>query len=64
MIGTVSEFDFQRGLGTIVDAAGVRFPFHCVSIANETRMIDVGVAVTFEPLPKLGVLEAGNIRYS
>ncbi len=59
--GQVSEFDEQSGLGVIITPDGV-FPFHCVEIADGTRTIDVGIAVDFEPLRKLGRVEAAAIR--
>jgi cold shock CspA family protein len=62
MRGTVAAFDGAVGLGEIDAADGRRLPFHCVEIADGTRTIDVGVAVEFELLPKLGRWEAGSIR--
>ena len=60
--GTVTAFDPQAGLGQVTDDAGVAWPFHCVAIADGSRDIAVGVAVTFEPLPKLGRYEATDLR--
>ena len=45
--GVVTSFDEPRGLGTI-DAEGTEYPFHCTAIADGTRTIEVGAAVTFE----------------
>lgn len=45
--GTVTAFDAHRGLGEITDASGVVWPFHCVSIADGTRDIEVGTSVVF-----------------
>ena len=59
--GEVSAFDDDRGLGEI-NAAGVMHPFHCVSIADGTRTIAPGTAVTFVVLHKLGRYEAADIR--
>jgi cold shock CspA family protein len=60
--GTVVEFDDPRGLGTVVTADGERFPFHCTQIADGTRTIDVGAAVTFSVAPgPLGRWEAVGI---
>ena len=59
--GTVTEFDDDRGLGTITADDGEVFPFHCVSIADGTRRIEVGRAVAFEILLKLGRREAADI---
>ena len=47
MRGTVAEFDEARGLG-VVDSDEGAYPFHCTSIADGSRTIEVGTAVTFE----------------
>jgi cold shock CspA family protein len=47
VLGTVVEFDEARGLGQVV-ADGTGYPFHCTSIADGTRTVDVGAAVVFE----------------
>jgi cold shock CspA family protein len=61
--GVVTNFDEPKGLGEILlDEAPAVFPFHCVSIADGTRNIQVGAAVTFLPLLKLGRREAADIR--
>jgi cold shock CspA family protein len=59
--GTVTAFDQASGLGTIV-AEELEVPFHCISIADGTRTIEVGAAVQFELLAKLGRYEAADIR--
>ena len=59
--GTVIEFDAERGLGTIESSTGTTFAFHCVEIADGTREIAVGTAVSFRSLPKFGRFEAANI---
>lgn len=46
-VGTVVEFDEAVGLGVLSDDSGRRWPFHCVSIADGTRVIDVGARVRF-----------------
>jgi CspA family cold shock protein len=53
MHGKIAEFDEARGLGTI-DAGGRSYPFHCTQIADGTRAIDVGAAVSFEVAPAVG----------
>ena len=59
----MTNFDDARGLGEIrLDDSPAVFPFHCVSIADGTRTIDVGAKVTFDALLKLGRREAGDIR--
>jgi cold shock CspA family protein len=61
--GVVTDFDDGRGLGEIrLDDTGAVFAFHCVSIADGTRTIQVGTEVSFDPLLKLGRQEAGDIR--
>lgn len=47
MDGIVTEFDEQRGWGT-VESGGRTYEFHCTQIADGTRTIDVGTKVTFE----------------
>ena len=59
--GVVADFDDPRGLGHI-DADGILYPFHCVSIADGSRSIAVGDHVSFVALAKLGRHEAGDIR--
>jgi cold shock CspA family protein len=58
--GVVTEFDADTGLGTI-SVGEERFGFHCASIADGTRRIDVGAEVTFVVLPKLGRYEATDV---
>lgn len=61
--GVVTTFDEPRGLGEVrLDDAPAVLPFHCVSIADGSRDIAVGSAVTFVPLLKLGRREAADIR--
>jgi cold shock CspA family protein len=60
--GNVTAFDRDVGLGQITDDAGGAWPFHCIAIADGSRSIDIGAAVTFESLPKLGRYEATDIR--
>jgi hypothetical protein len=59
---TVTAFDRHSGLGQLTDEAGVVWPFHCIAIADGSRDIAVGTAVTFEPLPKFGRYEATDLR--
>ncbi|HWC69214.1 MAG TPA: hypothetical protein VG478_14190 [Acidimicrobiales bacterium] len=60
--GSVTEFDDAAGLGTIVAEDGTAFPFQCTEIADGTRTIAVGTAVSFAVLPKLGRWEAARIE--
>jgi cold shock CspA family protein len=56
--GQVAEFDDHVGAGTVVDAAGARWTFHCTSIADGSRTIAAGTAVTFRVAPGPVGLEA------
>lgn len=60
--GTVTGFDEARGLGTVTSTTGTRWPFHCVSIADGTRTIEVGSAVSFSVEFRVMRLEAVEIR--
>jgi cold shock CspA family protein len=62
MRGTVIAFDDPRGLGTIATEGGDVYSFHCTQIADGTRTIEVGQAVRFDVLPKLGRYEATAIE--
>lgn len=46
--GVVTEFFFERGLGTIRGDGGAEFPFHCTAIADGTRDIAVGTRVAYD----------------
>ena len=59
--GTVVAFDAAVGLGQVQGADGVRFEFHCIELADGTRTIEPGTAVTFGLLAKLGCYEAARI---
>ena len=59
--GVVVAFDEAVGLGEVQRVDGVRFPFHCIELADGTRAIEVDTAVTFGLLCKLGRYEAANI---
>ena len=59
--GRVAEFDDDRGIGW-VEAGGERWLFHCTQIADGTRTIATGIAVTFEVRPgPLGTWEAARV---
>ena len=49
--GVVTEFDEAAGLGTVTAGDGARYPFQCTQIADGTRTIAPGTAVTFEVRP-------------
>ena len=59
--GTVTAFDEHVGLGTVTADDGADYLFHCVEIADGSRTIAVGTAVTFERLAKLGRYEASRV---
>jgi cold shock CspA family protein len=60
--GDVADFDEERGLGTVRDAEGRQFGFHCTQIADGTRTIAVGAPVVFVMAPgSLGRWEATGI---
>ena len=56
--GTIVAFDEFAGLGDVRRDDGVLFPFHCIELADGTRTIEVGTAVAFALLCKLGRYEA------
>jgi cold shock CspA family protein len=63
--GTVIAFDEQEGLGTVRADDGRELPFHCTQIADGTRTIATGAAVTFEVVPgHLGRWEAASVTPS
>jgi cold shock CspA family protein len=66
MTGTVTAFDAVVGLGTITPTSGsggaAALPFHCVAIADGSRVIEVGTVVDYAVIPKLGRYEAWAIR--
>ena len=45
--GVVVAFDAHAGLGEIKDLQGRVWPFHCVSLSDGSRSIDVGADVKF-----------------
>ncbi|MGB0111936.1 MAG: hypothetical protein WBP59_01830, partial [Ilumatobacteraceae bacterium] len=58
----VTAFDDHVGLGTITGDDGTEYPFHCIEIADGSRTISTGTAVTFCELAKFGRLEAADIQ--
>jgi cold shock CspA family protein len=60
--GFVATFDERRGLGTI-RADDVDYSFHCTRIADGSRTVRTGQAVTFAVVPgRLGDWEAVAIE--
>ncbi len=45
--GTVAAFDEHKGLGTVRADDGRELPFHCTSIADGSRTVEVGARVAF-----------------
>ena len=45
--GEVVGFDAHSGLGDIRDSIGEVWPFHCLSIKDGSRAIDIGAKVEF-----------------
>ena len=61
--GRVIAFDEAKGYGTVTGDDGVERFFHCTQIADGTRKIAVGTAVTFAIVPGLlGRWEAADLR--
>jgi len=63
MRGSVNMFDDAKGYGTVCSDAGSEFFFHCTSIADGSRTIDVGALIEFDLVPgHLGRYEASRLR--
>jgi cold shock CspA family protein len=62
LTGTVTSFSDTHGLGEITDTASVVWPFHCVSIADGSRTIEVGRTVMFRTGFRVARPEAVAIR--
>jgi cold shock CspA family protein len=60
--GSVTAFDEPVGLGVVTADDGVAFDFHCVSIADGSRTIDVGRRVRFVAVARLGRWEAHDLE--
>ena len=62
LTGTVAGFDGATGWGVVAAEDGTAHPFHCTAIADGTRTITAGVAVSFQLAPgHRGVWEAVGI---
>jgi cold shock CspA family protein len=60
--GRVVVFDDGRGRGE-VEAATLRYPFHCTAVADGSRTVAEGAEVRFElVVGPLGQLEAAAVR--
>jgi len=62
LTGMVTAFNDAHGLGEITDSASVVWPFHCVSIADGSRTIEVGRTVMFRTGFRVARPEAVAIR--
>jgi cold shock CspA family protein len=51
LLGRVTAFDATRGFGTVTDDTGAAYDFHATAIADGTRRVDVGAAVSFMLAP-------------
>jgi hypothetical protein len=45
--GQVVAFDAHAGLGEIKDQQGTVWPFHCVSLSDGSRSVEIGAHVKF-----------------
>jgi CspA family cold shock protein len=60
--GVVVSFDDPRGLGVVRRDDGTEYPFHCTALADGTRTVAVGSAVTFGVVAgRAGRWEASSI---
>jgi cold shock CspA family protein len=60
--GVVTAFDDAKGYGTVRAADGIEHFFHCTAIADGTRKINVGAAVSYEVVAgHLGRWEATSV---
>jgi hypothetical protein len=62
LVGVVTQFDEFVALGQVTDLGGRVWPFHCVSIADGSRNIEVGAKVQFETAWRVARVEAVDIR--
>jgi cold shock CspA family protein len=61
--GTVATYDDAAGYGSVAEADGAEWWFHCTAIADGSRAIPVGAAVRFRIAPgHLGRHEAVDLR--
>jgi hypothetical protein len=45
--GVVVAFDAHAGIGEIRDQQGKALPFHCMSLSDGSRSVDIGTHVKF-----------------
>ena len=59
----MAAFDQHAGFGSVQTDDGTELFFHCTAIADGSRTIEVGTAVTFDVVPgHHGRWEAAGIR--
>jgi len=61
MVGVVADLDEASGLGVVTSNSGARIPFHCISIADGTRMIAPGTRVRCQATFRTKRVEAINL---
>ncbi|HEV2994059.1 MAG TPA: hypothetical protein VG012_06555 [Acidimicrobiia bacterium] len=62
MEGRVVAYDPARGLGTVEDADGRRYGFHCTRLTDPRHDVAAGTPVRFRVVPgHLGVWEADAV---
>lgn len=60
--GRVTAMDDERGVGTVTADDGTAFFFHCTAVADGSRTVPAGAAVSFVTAPgHLGRLEARQL---
>lgn len=47
----MASYDVDAGLGVVQDLSGDDWMFHCTTIADGSRTIEAGLAVTFDVRP-------------
>ncbi|HEX7169021.1 MAG TPA: cold shock domain-containing protein [Acidimicrobiales bacterium] len=63
MHGRVVDWDEHAGFGTIEADDGTSYFFHCTTLADGSRTIDVGTGVTFDVVAgHLGRWEAARVE--
>ena len=62
MNGRVTAFDEHKGYGVVTADDGTSYFLHCTQIADGTRTIEVGTAVVFDVMGRLGRYEATAVR--
>lgn len=62
LFGIVVDFDEHVGLGVVRGIDGTELAFHCVSIIDGTRTIEVGTPVRYRIAARLGADEAVGLE--